>query len=79
MVADAFPGVTISSVETLTTGSTKRTAFVSPDDGRDLVLASAVDSRGRVTRPRYPELGDEGAAAFHRRHLLAALDGETRV
>jgi fructosamine-3-kinase len=43
------------------------------------VVASAVDSRGRVTRPRYPELDGETAAAFHRRHLLAALDGETPV
>ena len=43
------------------------------------VVASAVDSRGCVTRPHYPELGDEAAAAFHRRHLLAALDGETPV
>lgn len=42
------------------------------------VAASAVDSRGRVTRPRYPEL-DDGAVGFHRRHLVAALDGETRV
>ena len=43
------------------------------------VVASAVDSRGRVTRPRHPELGDEGATRFHRRHLLAALYGETVV
>jgi fructosamine-3-kinase len=43
------------------------------------VAASAVDSRGRVTRPRYPELDDEAAVEFHRRHLRSALDGETRV
>ena len=43
------------------------------------ILASAVDSRGRVTRPRYPELDDDAALAFHRRHLRSALDGETRV
>ena len=43
------------------------------------VAASAVDSRGRVTHPRYPELDDPGAVAFHRCHLLAALNGETRV
>ena len=43
------------------------------------VVASAVDSSGRVTRPRYPELDDEGAARVHRRHLLAALNGETLV
>lgn len=43
------------------------------------VVASAVDSRGRVTRPRYPELEEDAAAAFHRRHLLSALDGETPV
>jgi fructosamine-3-kinase len=43
------------------------------------VVASAVDSRGRVTRPRYPELDDEAAVDFHRRHLLSALNGETRV
>jgi hypothetical protein len=43
------------------------------------VVASAVDSRGRVTRPHYPELGDGAAVAFHRRHLRVALDGETRV
>jgi fructosamine-3-kinase len=43
------------------------------------VAASAVDSRGRVTRPRYPELEDTDAVEFHRRHLLAALNGETRV
>lgn len=43
------------------------------------VAASAVDSQGRVTRPRYPELDDDGAVEFHRRHLVAALDGETRI
>jgi len=43
------------------------------------VLASAVDSGGRVTRPRYPELDPGSAVAFHRRHLLSALDGETHV
>ena len=43
------------------------------------VAASAVDSRGRVTRPRHPELDDEAATAFHRRHLRSALDGETHV
>ena len=43
------------------------------------VAASAIDSRGRVTRPRYPELDDPDAVEFHRRHLLAALNGETRV
>jgi hypothetical protein len=43
------------------------------------ISASAVDSRGRVTRPRFPELEDGAAVAFHRRQLAAALDGETRV
>ncbi|MEF8841359.1 MAG: phosphotransferase [Haloarculaceae archaeon] len=43
------------------------------------VVSSAVDSRGRVTRPRYPELDDDAAGEFHRRHLRSALDGETRV
>ena len=43
------------------------------------VVASAVDSRGCVTRPRYPELDAGAAAAFHRRHLRSALDGETGV
>jgi len=43
------------------------------------VVSSAVDSRGRVTRPRYPELGADGAREFHRRHLLSALDSETHV
>lgn len=38
------------------------------------VAASAVDSRGQVTRPRFPMSSDEDAVAFHRRHLRAVLD-----
>lgn len=37
------------------------------------VVASAVDSRGEVTRPRYPELTGEAAVAFHRDRLRAWL------
>lgn len=43
------------------------------------VVSAAVDSRGRVTRPRYPELDDDAAVEFHRRHLRSTLDGETHV
>lgn len=39
------------------------------------IAASAVDSAGRVTNPRYPELGREGAVAFHRDALETALAG----
>jgi aminoglycoside phosphotransferase (APT) family kinase protein len=39
------------------------------------VVLSAVDSRGVVTRPRYPELTGDDAVAFHRERLLAALGG----
>lgn len=38
------------------------------------VAASVVDSRGQVTRPRFPMVTDEEAVAFHRRHLQAVLD-----
>ena len=38
------------------------------------IVRSAVDSRGVVTRPRYPELDPDAAAAFHRRHLRATLE-----
>jgi Ser/Thr protein kinase RdoA (MazF antagonist) len=39
------------------------------------VVATAVDSRGRVTTPGWPELDDERAVAFHRRSLERTLDG----
>ncbi|MFC4407228.1 phosphotransferase family protein [Haloarchaeobius iranensis] len=39
------------------------------------IAESAVDSAGRVTNPRYPELDREGAVAFHRDALEAALAG----
>ena len=38
------------------------------------VAASAVDSRGQVTRPRFPMVPDAAAVTFHRRHLRAVLD-----
>jgi Ser/Thr protein kinase RdoA (MazF antagonist) len=38
------------------------------------VVAAAVDSRGQVTRPRFPMVPDEEAVTFHRRHLRAVLD-----
>lgn len=37
------------------------------------IAASAVDSAGRVTNPRYPELGRERAVTFHRESLETAL------
>jgi Ser/Thr protein kinase RdoA (MazF antagonist) len=37
------------------------------------VALSAVDSKGVVTRPHYPELTGDDAVAFHRKRLLAAL------
>jgi len=37
------------------------------------VVRSAVDSRGEVTRPRYPELTGEDAVAFHRERLTELL------
>ena len=39
------------------------------------IAASAVDSTGRVTNPRYPELGREEAVAFHRDSFETALAG----
>lgn len=38
------------------------------------VVRSAVDSRGVVTRPQYPELGGDEAVAFHADRLRALLD-----
>jgi len=37
------------------------------------VVRSAVDSRGVVTRPRYPELTGADAVGFHRERLIALL------
>jgi Ser/Thr protein kinase RdoA (MazF antagonist) len=38
------------------------------------IVRSAVDSRGEVTRPRHPVVGEAEAVAFHRERLLALLD-----
>lgn len=66
-------------------GSTLRDAFRAgyaavrpwPDVPRAYRLAavvrSAVDSRGEVTRPRYPELTGDAAVAFHRERLCEHL------
>ncbi|PSP98509.1 hypothetical protein BRC89_07790 [Halobacteriales archaeon QS_4_70_19] len=43
------------------------------------LIASAADSRGEVTRPRYPTVGVEEAVAFHRERIgttLSWLDGQ---
>lgn len=37
------------------------------------IAASAVDSRGEVTRPRYPAVDEAAAVAFHRERIGAAL------
>ncbi len=38
------------------------------------MVASAADSRGEVTRPRYPVVDADEAAAFHRERLTAVLE-----
>lgn len=37
------------------------------------LVRSAVDSKGAVTRPRYPMVDEDTAVAFHRRHIGALL------
>lgn len=38
------------------------------------LVRSSFDSKGDITRPRYPMVDDAEAATFHRRHLEAVLD-----
>jgi aminoglycoside phosphotransferase (APT) family kinase protein len=39
------------------------------------VVRSSFDSKGDITRPRYPMVEERQAAAFHRRHLETVLEG----
>lgn len=50
---------------------------VAPVHRAAAVADSAVDSRGAVTNPRYPELDREASVAFHRRALDEALTRAT--
>ncbi|WP_276258447.1 phosphotransferase family protein [Haloglomus litoreum] len=50
-----------------------------PDDAADAfrllgIVASAADSRGEVTRPRYPIVDADAAVAFHRERIEAVLE-----
>jgi len=51
---------------------------ISPAHRAAAIAASAVDSAGRVTNPRYPPVEREAAVAFHRAALESVLSGVNR-
>lgn len=56
--------------------SVRKLPSVEPAHRVAAIAASAVDSAGRVTNPRYPPVGRDAAVAFHREALESVLAGD---
>ena len=59
-------------------GSVRAVPSILPPHRVAAIAASAVDSAGRVTNPRYPPVEREAAVAFHRAALESVLSGVNR-